>query len=223
MKLSKIPLSQIRLVIFDLDGTFYNLGQMRKRVIRDMVFYYLLRPHRWREIQWIQTFRSVREEMAETPHARLDQSSYEKVAARTQGSPEKIHQIVNRWMLHHPLPYLAQMLYPEASPLLARLKQLGIEVAVFSDFPAQEKIKAMGLDVGAVYSAHTPEIDQLKPSPKGLLHIANAFEVPPPQCLMVGDRDDRDGEAARRAGMQYYVLAKEQAPLKALLDWMGND
>jgi HAD superfamily hydrolase (TIGR01509 family) len=222
MKLSQIPLSQIRLVIFDLDGTFYNLGKMRKRVIRDMVFYYLLRPHRWREMRWIQTFRSVREKMAEMPHARLDESSYENVAARTTGSPEEVHQVVNRWMLQHPLPYLAQMVYPEVRPLLKQLKQSGIELAVFSDFPAQKKIKAMGLEISAVYSAHHPEIDQLKPSPKGLLHISQSFGVPPEQCLMVGDRDDRDGEAARRAGMNYHVLAKNESPLQPLLDWVGK-
>ncbi|WP_196795358.1 HAD hydrolase-like protein [Richelia intracellularis] len=25
-------------------------------------------------------------------------------------------------------------------------------------------------------------------------------------CLLIGDRDDRDGECARRAGMKYFIL-----------------
>jgi beta-phosphoglucomutase-like phosphatase (HAD superfamily) len=36
-----------------------------------------------------------------------------------------------------------------------------------------------------------------------MLRAAAALEVEPSACLVIGDRDDADGEAARAAGMAF--------------------
>lgn len=43
----------------------------------------------------------------------------------------------------------------------------------------------------------------LKPHPDGLLSACERLGVKPERCLMLGDRHDADGEAARRAGMAF--------------------
>ncbi len=40
---------------------------------------------------------------------------------------------------------------------------------------------------------------------------------------MVGDRDERDGEAARRAGMAYHILPQEKPVLGSLLAWVEKE
>jgi HAD superfamily hydrolase (TIGR01549 family) len=44
---------------------------------------------------------------------------------------------------------------------------------------------------------------RLKPAPDGYLLAAERLGVVPAGCLVIGDRDDTDGEAARRAGMAF--------------------
>ena len=43
----------------------------------------------------------------------------------------------------------------------------------------------------------------LKPDPDGYLSAAGRLGVAPERCLVLGDRADADGEAARRAGMTF--------------------
>ena len=67
----------------------------------------------------------------------------------------------------------------------------------------------MGLDADLVVSSTDKHIDSLKPNPAGLAYIIKKFNVSPEDCLFIGDRDELDGECARQAGMQYYILSKE--------------
>jgi HAD superfamily hydrolase (TIGR01509 family) len=43
----------------------------------------------------------------------------------------------------------------------------------------------------------------MKPDPDGMLRAAALLRVPPERCLVIGDRDDADGGAARAAGMGF--------------------
>ena len=54
-------------------------------------------------------------------------------------------------------------------------------------------------------------MDRLKPRPEGLSRALERLAVGPAEALMVGDRDDCDGEAARRLGCPYLLLARRPA------------
>lgn len=58
--------------------------------------------------------------------------------------------------------------------------------------------------------ATDPEVDAFKPDPKGLLRVAKLLDMLVTECLVIGDRDDRDGEAVRRAGMPNIILSRYQ-------------
>ena len=47
---------------------------------------------------------------------------------------------------------------------------------------------------------------RLKPAPDGFLLAAERLGVEPRNCLVLGDRPDADGEAARRAGMDFELV-----------------
>ena len=47
---------------------------------------------------------------------------------------------------------------------------------------------------------------RLKPDPEGYLRAAELLQVAPERCLVIGDRDDADGGAARAANMAFRLV-----------------
>ncbi|MEL6841675.1 MAG: HAD family hydrolase [Bacteroidota bacterium] len=207
----------MKLVIFDLDGTFYSLSRLRSLVVRDLLLYYALRPHRWREIQYIRKFRSLREALADQAHQNLAQLQYQIAAEVCNTSSDRMQQVIEDWMIQRPIHHLKRLQYEEAKTILDILQKAGVQTAVFSDFPAEAKLRGMGLQADYILDATHPKIDQLKPQPNGLQYLLEKTGFEASVCLFVGDRDDRDGEAARRAGMPYWVLPSGERPLVPLL------
>lgn len=215
--------SDLRMVIFDLDGTLYSLSRLRSLVVRDLLLYYMWRPHRWRELQYIRRFRALREALGDQAHSKLADYQYEITAQDTGGQAERIKETIEEWMIRRPIKHLRALQYEEVKPLFERLREAGIKIAIFSDFPAEKKVAGMGLTADYILDATHPAVDQLKPNPRGLHYLLEQSGLAAEQCLFVGDRDDRDGEAARRADMPYWVLPIGKRPLEALLKALKQD
>jgi FMN phosphatase YigB (HAD superfamily) len=45
----------------------------------------------------------------------------------------------------------------------------------------------------------------LKPDPEGLIKVTRRLGLPKKYCVFIGDRDDTDGETARKAGMPFLL------------------
>jgi len=208
--------ADLKMVIFDLDGTLYSLSRLRSLVVRDLLLYYCWRPHRWRELRYIQKFRSLREALGDQPHQNIAQYQYEITAKATASTIEQVQKVIEEWMIHRPIKHLKALQYEEASLIFEALREAGIKIAVFSDFPAETKLRGMGLTADYIIDATQAAIDQLKPDPRGLFYLLEQSGLAAKQCLFVGDRDDRDGEAARRADMPYWILPSGEGPLEAL-------
>ncbi|MBF1704271.1 MAG: HAD-IA family hydrolase, partial [Selenomonas sp.] len=69
-----------------------------------------------------------------------------------------------------------------------------------------DKLSRLGIKTEHIYDSTQPEINAFKPNPDGLLYIMKTLKLKKAECLMIGDRDDRDGECARRAGIDYCIL-----------------
>ena len=94
--------------------------------------------------------------------------------------------------------------------MIAQHRSRGGKTAVVSDYPARRKLAAMGIAelFDAVIASGEPGgPHQLKPNPAGFRLAAEQLSTPPGQCLVIGDRADADGEAARRAGMAFHHVA----------------
>jgi HAD superfamily hydrolase (TIGR01509 family) len=57
-----------------------------------------------------------------------------------------------------------------------------------------------------VASGEHPELRRLKPAPDAFLIAARTLGVQPDECLIIGDRQDADGEAARAANMAFELI-----------------
>jgi len=120
----------------------------------------------------------------------------------------EVQNIVKGWILEKPLKHLAQCVYPGVKDLFSILKQKKYKIGIFSDYPCHAKLQALDLKVDAMVCATDEPVDRFKPHPAGLLFTAKKLGAPVMNCFFIGDRDDKDGECARRAGMPYLILPR---------------
>ena len=110
----------------------------------------------------------------------------------------------------YPLRLLNQLVYPGLHELFNGLNEAGIPIAVLSDYPAEEKMRVMGLQADLIIDAADKRVNALKPDPAGLKFIAEYFKTDTRNIILIGDREDTDGEAARQIDMQFIIIDKEK-------------
>ncbi len=206
--------AQVNAVIFDVDGTLYDQSRMRRHMAGRLLFHSVSSFSGWRDIQMLMSFRRIRENLSSEGVENLERVQYESCALALNKEPEDVIQVVRKWMFQVPLQYIAGCRFSGINTFFDELDRRGIKIAAFSDFPPSDKLKALGLGVEIVVCSTDREVNEFKPSPKGLFRVAELLSVPVAECLVIGDRDDLDGEAARRAGMPYLILTKRYTKKK---------
>lgn len=102
--------------------------------------------------------------------------------------------------------------YPDAVPALARLREIGVPVAVVSNWDDRlpKLLDALGLEDlvdAVVYSA---QVGYEKPDPRIFLAALDHFGAPDPErTAHVGDRLKEDVEGAAALGMQAILLDRK--------------
>jgi HAD superfamily hydrolase (TIGR01549 family) len=204
--------SQLKALLFDLDGTLYPLRPVRIAVFRMLITCHLFHPSSgFRTIRALAAYRRSQELLrtAKFPLGPLREAQLQ-TASQLSGLPsEFVSRCVSYWMEERPLEILARHVRKDLIRVLRSAKEKGIRTAVCSDYPAIRKIAALGLteSFDLVVSAQDPEIGEFKPSPKMLEFALESLGVRPEQALYIGDRAEIDGAAARRAGIAFYNLS----------------
>jgi phosphoglycolate phosphatase/putative hydrolase of the HAD superfamily len=189
-------------VIFDLDGTLYNSKKMAMAMMWRILRYYVLRPHRLKDLWILFNFRRERE-CHSGVCGDLERMQYQWTAIRLHVSDQDVRQVVEKWIIREPLAYMRKFRQENVVTLLNELKHNGKKIAVVSEYPINDKMKALHLSVDAVICCVDADVDCFKPNPKGFLVASRRIGVPPNKCLVIGDRFDKDGEGAKRAGMLF--------------------
>lgn len=202
--------------IFDVDGTLYDHDGLRRKLVRSIFFDTLRRPAAWakvwRERNAVNLFRSMRETSEILDHPNIASRQYIVPAKHLGMQPTELREIISRYMFSLPCTFLKEFRRPFLTELFDILGQVGIMTAVFSDYPADEKLQALDIEVDIVVDGTMPEVDALKPRPEGLLVTCELLGLEPEECVFIGDRDDKDGECARRAGMPYLLIGETPLP-----------
>lgn len=201
----------IDLVVFDVDGTLYDQRRLRTAMLRRLL------AATWRTrsldtLRTLRTFRHVREALGDRPEADFLRLQYVRTAARHGKTEDEVRALTHDWMERQPLPFLAGCRYAHLDALFAGLRASGKQVAVFSDYPATDKLAALGLQASPVVCATDPDVARLKPDPFGLLAILARTGVAAGRALMIGDRFDRDAMAASRAGVRALIRSARPHP-----------
>jgi HAD superfamily hydrolase (TIGR01549 family) len=199
----------IRLVAFDVDGTLYRQRPLRLRMGRDMVIHTIAKCDR-NTISVVSTYRRIRERLAAEEVVEFERVLIAETAMATSMSPERVHAIVSEWIETRPLRYLRSCLFSGVPQLFAGLQRAGKKIGIFSDYPAMEKLAAMGLTAHHVIAAS--DVGLLKPHARGLQTLMATACATAHETLFIGDRADRDGAAGRRAGVR--ILIRSSKPIE---------
>jgi HAD superfamily hydrolase (TIGR01549 family) len=192
--------------LVDLDGTLYDPRPLKVLMAVELL---LLGTTKVRAIR---AFRAeherLREEEVETESGPF-RLQLERAAARLGRSPEDLEGVVREWMVRRPGRWLPRLRNRSLLAEIAAHREAGGRAALVSDYPALEKLRALGAEAlfeVVVASGEPGGPRRLKPCPDGYLAAAERLGVAPADCLVIGDRDDADGEAARRAGMAFRLV-----------------
>ena len=162
----------------------------------------------FREMKIVLAFRRQRDKWPDAGTA-IDQKLYELLAGQFSMKPQETEKIIKTWIYEKPLEILARYKDKTLIQAIWDLKMQNKLMAVYSDYPAEEKICVLGLPELPCFYGGSPEIGCLKPEPKGIFVIMQRFNIKSPQeVLMVGDRQSKDGQSALNAGVDYLILKK---------------
>lgn len=202
---------KLRLVVFDIDGTLYDQRRLRLHMMRRLLGS-LLRTGDIGPLRTIRAFRKCREELSDAGVDNFLSEQYRRVAERCGVEAAEVERIVQDWIERRPLPYLARCRHPGVELVFAGLRRAGIMTAVLSDYPASHKLDALGLNADLIVSACDPDVLRLKPHPRGLQRILERACVRPRECLLIGDRFDRDAAAAGCLGVRTLIKSNRPHP-----------
>lgn len=197
--------------LLDLDGTLYRPALVK------LVMAAELASMGATNVKVLRLFRraheTMREDLRKSPQVEFQPNPFEHqlrlTAERAGTTPDHVRSVVEEWMFSRPCKWLRRT---RRSSLIGQLEQFvsgGGRAAVVSDYPAEKKLEA--LDVrrwlsAVVASGEHPALKRLKPCPDGYLLAAEELGVAPERCLVIGDRKDADGAAARQANMQFRLI-----------------
>ena len=192
------------LYVFDVDGTLYYQNKLRLIMGKRLLMYYLFHPLKFKDLIIIKNFRSLRENAKDT------NGLFDITAKKCNVSVSRVNEVIKKWIYENPIDALIASKDDTLLAIIDKLKANGKTVAIWSDYEADDKLKALQLSTDYVYTAEQERVGELKPSPKGLNLIMSDLNVPKDKTIMIGDRMVKDGEAAKKAGCDYLILSKSK-------------
>jgi HAD superfamily hydrolase (TIGR01549 family) len=196
-------LSGPRAWLVDLDGTLYHAAPLRLAMACELALAGL------RVAPLLRRFRAEHERLRDTADAAAGDPFARQIAGAALAlriDPLTLRSVVEEWMIERPGKWLRLARRRGFLAELAAFRGAGGKSALVSDYPASRKLSALGAAelFDAVVACGEPGGPRgLKPSPESYLAAATLLGVTPSECLVIGDREDADGEAARRAGMAF--------------------
>jgi FMN phosphatase YigB (HAD superfamily) len=138
-------------------------------------------------------------------------------------------KVLHHWILNSFYPgFIYTMKFqkngrPGINQTLAGLRDRNIQLAVLSDYDCvKERLNNLMIDENHFSIATSCEASgALKPSPRPFLQIAQTWGIPPEQLMVIGDRIDTDGAAAKSAGMNFILISETSPPSQGALNWQN--
>lgn len=210
-------LASLQAILTDVDGTLYDQRPVRRHMLFTLLRAHLTNPLLgWKTARCLRVFREAQERIrfSEKNVAGAKQWShpdlqYQQTQNATRYSAEFVRQTVHRWMEQEPLPYLLPAAHPGMRDFFAWAAARGIKLAALSDYPLEQKLKALQVDdlFPIAVSAGHEQVQRFKPNPRILEFVLTQLAVAPEHALYLGDRPDVDGAAARRARVPCSILS----------------
>jgi HAD superfamily hydrolase (TIGR01549 family) len=211
---------RIRGVLFDVDGTLYRQAPLRAAMALELLALPTQGPRaaagRWRALR---AYRGAQEALRQgDSKGSITSAQIGAAAAKSGLATDEVERVVNEWMRVRPLKYLRWFRASGLDECLQRLDRADVRIGVLSDYPAQEKLTALGLQdrFWPVLCSTDAEIGALKPNPRGFLRAAHLWRFDPREVLVIGDRADADAAGAAAAGMSCVIIGGRRRDARRL-------
>jgi HAD superfamily hydrolase (TIGR01509 family) len=124
-----------------------------------------------------------------------------------------------------PLDLIRRAMRPGLLEMLQQARANGWLLGLFSDYPATQKLQAMGLEgcFDVVACSQDPLVQRFKPDPRGITHVRERLGVAAEHTVYVGDRHDVDRIAAERAGVRSVILGPDSSLQAVAALWSDSD
>lgn len=215
--------SEISSVIFDFDGTIYDTRWLGLRLVLDHLSdNYTIGMERLVRHSLIgQDFYS---------HEAFEKTYYSLLQDKTGLSEGKL----KLWYHQRYMPSMISLTsrYYSAregtNDVFRRLKEKMIPFCIFSDYDyVYERLHALKIDSDLISyctgARSALEFGCLKPATRPFRELVRAMSANPKDCLVVGDRDDTDGEGARQLGMHFIQIRTYKTKIRdknhPVVDW----
>jgi len=211
-------LDKVKGIIFDLDGTLYRMRWYMRPFLAAMLFPHIMRLPRFLKIRG--TYAGVDLQSSDT--------LYKEVVRKLAPIEKTSENVLLHWIDKHFYKAFVNVMFflknsrPHANKTLQSLKQHGYKLAVLSDYDRiPERLDKLNIDKSVFTIMTSSEsFGALKPSPVPFINIAENWNLDPSEILVIGDRDDTDGEGARRAGMKFmHIVDNSVDSSKNSMSW----
>jgi FMN phosphatase YigB (HAD superfamily) len=192
--------------LVDLDGTLYDARWVKLAMACELAL------GGWGAVSTLRRFRHEHEAVRGEP-ATDELGPFglqlERTAQALGVERAVVEALVTTWMIRRPGKWIRRFCRSSLLEEIASFRSAGGRTALVSDYPATEKLAALGrselFDV-VVASGEPGGPRRLKPAPDGLLAAARLLGAEPARCLVLGDRADVDQAAAEAAGMAFRLV-----------------
>lgn len=203
----------IRGIVFDVDGTLYSAFSLQCLIILQLAVSGLKRPALFRQLlKAISAFRKAQEILrcSDNPENDLREKQLKLASSMSGLKKESVCCMVREWMEKIPLRHIPLAKRSGLESVLRGLKKKGYRIGIFSDYPCEEKLDALGIRsfIDAVSCSTDRGIGVFKPHPRGFEVIAEKLSLSPREIMYVGDRKDVDAAGALSAGMKPALISR---------------
>ena len=181
-----------------------------------LVLLNLFKPNELRrKVKVIRQYRKSQEILRESPprespekQAGNQNNQLLLTACRTDETVAYISGVIEEWFEKRPLPFLRFCRRRELKKSIDLLNKRGIKLGVFSDYPAEKKLEALGISkfISTVVSSSDQGVYGFKPKTNGFRIAAAKMGLAPSEVLYVGDRAEIDGQGGSNAVMQVVII-----------------
>ena len=193
-------MNPIRAVCFDLDGTLYDLKKQQRKLWKSILRHPIVLHHWQRETAAMRGVRSdsIHREIAEA------------VAKKTGRTADSAESIIQKAIFEdYPATFKPSDIIPGLPEIFSHLDRHRIPRAVVSDHPTDDKLRGLQILEGWVTRIDCSALGALKPLPDGLQEVARLLNCSTEELVLVGDREDTDGEMATAAGATCLIRGRD--------------
>jgi len=190
----------IRAICFDLDGTLYDLPKMKRRLWASML------RHPRVLSAWQKETEAVRGQRHSDIHGWVAKQVASKVGIETSKAAAIIQKVIFET---YPSKFEPKHLLPGLQELFEELDQRNILRAVVSDHPVEKKLAGLAQSAGWACRIDCSALGAMKPLPDGLFKAADTMGLNVKELVLIGDRENTDGEMASAAGIPALIRHRD--------------